>query len=393
MNNVELLLNNEVQDFITQNIDNNVNKLALQKNVFTSIEYPEIINQIAAKQKAKEKLPTWFSTKNIIYPSKISIEQTSSEKTAKYKASIIKGKKLIDLSGGFGIDDYYFSNSFEEVFHCEINDELSTIVKHNYTQLNKKNIECFSGNSSTILENLNTTFDCIYIDPSRRNDKKGKVFLLEDCEPNVPKLLDFYFKYTSFILIKTAPILDIQAGLSELQFVKNIHIVAIENEVKELLWEIEKDYIGEITLIATNIEKDTVSSIKTIFNKTYLATFSLPELYLYEPNAALLKSGNFNAISEIFSVNKLHQHSHLYTSNNKISFPGRSFKVNKIIPFQKKEIKDEIVNSKMNVSTRNFPLKPEEIKKKYKIKDGGTVFAFFTTNINNDKIILLCSKI
>lgn len=393
MNNIELLLNNEVQDFITQNIDNNVNKLALQKNVFTSIEYPEIINQIAAKQKAKEKLPTWFATKNIIYPSKISIEQTSSEKAAKYKASIIKGKKLIDLSGGFGIDDYYFSNSFEEVFHCEINDELSTIVKHNYTQLNKKNIECFSGNSSTILENLNTTFNCIYIDPSRRNDKKGKVFLLEDCEPNVPKLLDFYFKYTSFILIKTAPILDIQAGLSELQFVKNIHIVAIENEVKELLWEIEKDYIGEITLIATNIEKDTVSSIKTIFNKTYLATFSLPELYLYEPNAALLKSGNFNAISEIFSVNKLHQHSHLYTSNNKISFPGRSFKVNKIIPFQKKEIKDEIVNSKMNVSTRNFPLKPEEIKKKYKIKDGGTLFAFFTTNINNDKIILLCSKI
>ncbi|WP_445710238.1 THUMP-like domain-containing protein [Flavobacterium sp.] len=392
MNHLNLFLTKEIQDFINENINSNISDLALQKHNFKTIGYSQIINQIVAKQKAKDKLPTWFITEHIIYPPKVSIEQTSSERAAKYKSSIIEGENLIDLSGGFGIDDYYFSSVFKNVIHCEINEELSSIVSHNYKQLKKENIKCIAGESAEILKKLNSQFDCIYIDPSRRNDKKGKVFLLQDCEPNVPDLLSFYYNYTNRILIKTAPILDIQAGLNELHNVKNIHIVAVDNEVKELLWEIEKDYTNDVTLISVNLEKENDSIVKTILGKEYSPTFSLPETYLYEPNASLLKSGNFNAISEIFQFNKLHQHSHLYTSNNKIDFPGRRFKINSIIPFQKKEIKG-IINSKMNVTTRNFPLKVDEIKKKYKIKDGGTVFAFFTTNIENNKIVLLCSKV
>ncbi|CAM3874623.1 MULTISPECIES: THUMP-like domain-containing protein [Flavobacterium] len=392
MNHLNLFLTKEIQDFINENINSNISDLALQKHNFKTIGYSQIINQIVAKQKAKDKLPTWFTTEHIIYPPKVSIEQTSSERAAKYKSSIIEGENLIDLSGGFGIDDYYFSSVFKNVIHCEINEELSSIVSHNYKQLKKENIKCIAGESAEILKKLNSQFDCIYIDPSRRNDKKGKVFLLQDCEPNVPDLLSFYYNYTNRILIKTAPILDIQAGLNELHNVKNIHIVAVDNEVKELLWEIEKDYTNDVTLISVNLEKENDSIVKTILGKEYSPTFSLPETYLYEPNASLLKSGNFNAISEIFQFNKLHQHSHLYTSNNKIDFPGRRFKINSIIPFQKKEIKG-IINSKMNVTTRNFPLKVDEIKKKYKIKDGGTVFAFFTTNIENNKIVLLCSKV
>lgn len=392
MNSLKLLLETKIQEFINTNIENDVSKLALHKNDF-STDYISIINQIVSKQKAKKKLPTWFETPNILYPSKISIEQTSSEKAAKYKASLISGEKLIDLSGGFGIDDYYFSTVFQKVVHCEINPELSFIVKHNFEQLDKKNIECILGESSKTLENLNQKFSWIYIDPSRRNDMKGKVFLLKDCEPNVPKLLPFYFNYSNSILIKTAPLLDIQSGLLELQFVKKIHIIAIENEVKELLWEIENHYKDDITITSINIEKETTQIVTTSLSEDYIASFSVPKKYLYEPNTSILKSGNFNAISQLYKIDKLHQHSHLYTSEEKIDFPGRSFKIDTIIPFQKKEIKTHLQNTKMNITTRNFPIKVDEIRKKYKIKDGGTIFAFFTTDIQNNKIVLLCSKI
>ena len=389
---LEILLNEDIQNFINTNLDSDTNQLALQKNNF-DIDYIRIINQIVAKQKAKFKLPTWFKTAKILYPSKISIEQTSSEKTAAYKASLISGESLIDLSGGFGVDDFYFSKVFTEVIHCEINTELSQIVTHNFKQLLIENCTCHIGESSVILEKLDRSFSWIYVDPSRRNDSKGKVFLLNDCEPNVPILLPKYFKYSNHILIKTAPLLDLHSALNELQFVKKIHIVALENEVKELLWEIEKEYIGEILINAVNIEKNDVNRVTTSLNETYQATYSLPKKYIYEPNVAILKSGNFNAISQLFEIDKLHPHSHLYTSDFVKTFPGRSFQIDSIVPFQKKEIKTHLQDKKMNITIRNFPIKVDEIRKKYKIKEGGSVFAFFTTDIQNNKIVLLCSKI
>jgi hypothetical protein len=391
--NIESILQKDIQDFITQNLNTDSSKLALKKNPFPAINYSIIINQIVAKKKAKDKLSTWFSSENIIYPEKISIEQTSSENTAKYKASLVSGEKLIDCTGGFGIDDYYFSKQFKSVIHCEINADLSQIVKHNFEILEATNIECYQGDSTEFLKQLNQTFDCIYIDPSRRNDAKGKVFILADCLPNVVDLQDFYYQFTNTILIKTAPILDLQAGLLELKNVAQIHIVAVDNEVKELLWKIEKNHNHSPEIIAVNIEKSTTSITKIESSKSYSARYSLPKKYLYEPNAALMKSGGFEAVSELFTVCKLHQHSHLYTTEEIIAFPGRKFQIDAMIPFQKKEIAQYIQNKKMNVSTRNFPIKPEEIKKKYKIQDGGTVFAFFTTNLNNEKIILLCTKL
>lgn len=391
--NIEQLLHIEIQDFITENLSSDSAKLALKKNPFPTTNYTEIINQIVSKKKAKDKLPTWFSTEKIIYPEKISIEQTSSELTAKYKASLISGKNLIDCTGGFGIDDYYFAQQFESVTHCEINPELSKIVQHNYKQLKTENVTCIFGDSTQILKELNQRFNCIYIDPSRRNDTKGKVFLLADCLPNVVALQDFYYQYSDTILIKTAPILDIQAGLSELKNVISIHIVAVENEVKELLWEINKSFSDSPKIIAVNLEKQQIFSTSIELSKNYQATHSLPKKYLYEPNASLLKSGGFEAVSELFKLDKLHQHSHLYTANEIIDFQGRRFEITQEIPFQKNDLKKYIQNQKMNVTTRNFPLKVEDIKKKYKISDGGTLFAFFTTNLKNEKIVLLCTKI
>ena len=388
------LLNVTIQKFIDENIDIAISKVALQKNPFPEIEWASILNQIEAKVKAKAKLPTWFSTKNIIYPTKISVEQTSSEKTAAYKASIISGETLIDLSGGFGVDDFYFSKKLKTVVHCEINPELSSIVKHNFQKLNIENIICYPGDSLETLIKLNKSWDWIYIDPSRRNDIKGKVFMLKDCLPNVIENLNFYFKNSNSILIKTAPLLDISAGLLELQNVKTIHIVALENEVKELLWELHKNYSGEITIKTINIVKVTDEIFEFILDKNPESiSYYLPRKYLYEANSAIMKSGGFDEVSSKFKLDKLHKHSHLYTSEDLISFPGRIFEIQDVIPYSKTNMKRNLENKQANITTRNFPDSVESIRKKWKIKDGGKTYCFFTTDVNNNKIALICTKI
>ncbi len=388
------LLNTEIQNFINANIGNDITKLALQKNPFPETDWIEILNQISAKTKAKEKLPTFFKTKNIIYPAKISVEQTSSEKTALYKTRLVSGKSLIDLTGGFGVDDFYFSKVINQVIHCEINAELSEIVRHNFVVLEAENIECFYGDSFDILNSLERKFDWIYIDPSRRNDAKGKVFMLKDCLPNVPELLEFYFSKADNILIKTAPILDISAGLSELSNVKTIHIVAVENEVKELLWELSKDFNGNPNIKTINItkENDVVFDFGLDSDIPNLS-YGLPQKYLFEPNSAIMKSGGFDEVSSHYKIDKLHPHSHLYTSDEIIDFPGRVFEIQNTISYSKPEMKSFLENKKANITTRNFPDSVETIRKKWKIKDGGNDYCFFTTDMNNHKIVLICTKL
>lgn len=371
-----------------------VAKLALKKNPFPEIDFAVILNQITAKSKAENKLPTWFNTKNIIYPSKISVEQTSSEKTSLYKSNILSGESLIDLTGGFGVDDYFFASQIKLVAHCEINPELSAIVKHNFEQLNVKNIECYAGDSLQTLKTLNRKWDWIYIDPSRRNDAKGKVFMLKDCLPNVPENLDFYFENSNAILIKTAPLLDLSAGFSELKNVKAIHIVALENEVKELLWELHKDYSGKVTLKTANITKGTIDTFEFAMNQeSVFPEYSLPKKYLYEPNSAVMKSGGFDAVAVNYNISKLHKHSHLYTADEVIAFPGRIFEITASFLYNKAEMKNEMSGKQFNITTRNFPETVENIRKKWKIKDGGNLYSFFTTDENNNKIVLICAKI
>ncbi|MGL2964382.1 THUMP-like domain-containing protein [Flavobacterium sp. RSB2_4_14] len=387
------LLQKDIQDFIDYNLKTNVADLALQKNPFPNVNWIDILNQINAKQKAKSKLPTWFDAKNIIYPAKISIEQTSSEKTAEYKSKLVSGESLIDLTGGFGIDDYYFSKKLKEVIHCEINEELSQIVAHNFEQLMAKNIQCLAGDSYQMLQNLNQKLDWIYIDPSRRNEAKGKVFMLKDCLPNVPEYLDFYFEYASNIMIKTAPILDITAGLLELKNVKTIHIVAVENEVKELLWVLEKNYSQPIRITASNILKNKTEEFSFDHDTECLVNYSLPKKYIYEPNAAIMKSGGFDEIAMQFKIDKLQQHSHLYTSDTLQDFPGRIFEIQNCIGYNKTDMKQFMENKKANITTRNFPDTVENIRKKWKIAAGGNLYCFFTTDVNNNKIVLLCDKL
>jgi 16S rRNA G966 N2-methylase RsmD len=384
------ILNPEIQEFINANIGADISKLALSKNPFPNTDWLEIVNQVAAKTKAKEKLPNWFRTENIIYPSKISVEQTSSEKTALYKSQLVSGN-LIDLTGGFGVDDYYFAQRCTNVIHCEINPELSAIAKHNFGKMNVANVECQSGDSHKILKNSDNKFDWIYIDPSRRNEAKGKVFMLKDCLPDVPGNLESYFTFSDHILIKTAPLLDITAGLNELSNVKCIHIVAVKNEVKELVWELEKGYSAKIIVKTFNFATDKNEMFDFERHSQSQANYSLPEKYLFEPNAAIMKSGGFDEISVGFNVCKLHKHSHLYTSDHLIDFPGRIFEIHEIISYGKSEMKQ--LPKKANLTARNFPDSVEVIRKKWKIAEGGAAFCFFTTDMNNNKTVLICTKI
>ncbi len=387
------ILNKEVQNFINDNLKSDTTKLILKGSPFEGISIQEIAEQIIAKNKCEQKLPKWFLTQNIYYPNKLNIEQTSSEITANYKANLISENNLIDITGGFGVDAYYFSQKVNNVTHCEINEYLSEIVSHNLQQLNIKNIETYIGNGLDYLEKSVSKFNWIYADPSRRNDTKGKVFLLEDCLPNIPKNLDLLFKKSNNILIKVSPILDITSAIKELKFVKDIHIVAIENEVKELLFVLEKNCNLNIQIKNINYNKASTQYFSFNLDETNLASYSEPKTYLYEPNAAILKSGAFQQVSTQLKVDKLHQHSHLYTSNKLIKFPGRSFKIQYIITYNKKELTKLIPSKKANITTRNFPESVVQIRKKINFKEGGNQYLFFTTDLNNKYIVLICNKI
>lgn len=387
-------LNIEIQIFINYNLYSNINKLILKGSPFSNTPIQEIVNQIISKKKSREKLPTWFSTKQIIYPSKISIEQTSSEITAKYKSTLISGKNLVDITGGFGVDTFYFSKTFDEVTHCEINEELSEIVAHNYKQLGVKNITTIATNGLDFLKNSTQKFDCIYIDPSRRNDAKGKVFLLKDCSPNVPENLDFLFSKSDTILIKNSPMLDISNGINELKFVKEIHVVAVKNEVKELLFLLEKGYTKNIEIKTVNIRKNNIQKFEFQNNTKQEAIYSEPLSYLYEPNVAILKSGAFHQVSSQLNIAKLQEHSHLYTSNDFIEdFPGRKFTVISVFNYNKKQFKKNFTQQKANISIRNFPKSVAQIRKETKLNDGGDTYLFFTKNNNGKLIVIETSQI
>ncbi len=387
------ILNTENQEFIKQHLKTNVADLMLKKHSTITIDIKVLAEQIDAKRRCEKKLPTWFSTDNIIYPNKLNIEQTSSEATAAHKASIIQGSKMIDLTGGFGVDCFYFSKTFEEVTHCEWNEELSEIVKHNYQQLHRPNIKCIAENGIEYLSKNTDQYDWIYIDPSRRHEAKGKVFFLADCEPNVTTEIGKLFQYAPNICIKVSPILDITEAISELKFVKEVHIVALKNEVKELLFIIEKDYQGTIQFIATNLKADTQDTFSFHSKTSSIPRLEKPQNFLYEPNAAILKSGGFNPVSEFYQVNKLHLHSHLYTSNNLVAFPGRSFEIINVFDFNKKVLRKKFANQKHNITTRNFPITVDEIRKLLRIKDGGDSYLFFTTNKKQQKIVIECKKV
>lgn len=388
------ILDAKVQDFINEHLKSNVSELVLKGIPFSQVTTIELIEQIESKAKCEKKLPHWFQQSDIYYPNKLNIEQTSSEQTAAYKSNLISGNSLIDLTGGFGVDSFYFAKTFQRVVHCEMDPVLSQIANHNFKVLKADNIDSVAKDGLLYLENVAENYDWIYVDPSRRHERKGKVFFLKDCLPNIPQHLDLLWSRSKNILIKTSPLLDISVGINELEYIKAIHIVAVNNDVKELLWILEHGFSGNITIKTINLKPKSSEQFEFKLDDESLmeVTYNAPLTYLYEPNSAILKSGGFNVLTKAFNVFKLHKHSHLYTSDTWIEFPGRAFKILKLLPFNKKQIK-KLGIAKANITTRNFPESVENIRKTFKIKDGGEDYLFFTTDHNNQKIVLICSKV
>ncbi|WP_373056282.1 class I SAM-dependent methyltransferase [Zunongwangia sp. H14] len=390
----KFLLHEAVQEFIRENLHSDLSRIILKGSPFPEVSIQEIATQIIGLKTAEKKFPDFFSTKNIIFPPGLNLEQASSEVTAEYKASLISGKSLLDITGGFGIDSFYFSQKVEKLSYCEINKGLAEIAAHNFKVLKAQNIQANNVNAMDLLKNASEVYDWIFADPARRDIHGGKVFRLSDCQPDIPAHLELLWARGKHILIKTSPLLDLHAGIEELQNVAEIHIVAVENEVKELLWLLQINASEEIKVKTINFQKKGNQWFEAVLSAEKRETaYSLPEKYLYEPNAAIMKSGCFKKLAEVTQTKKLQVNSHLYTSDKIKNFPGRAFEVVDIMEFNKKDLKKNFSGKKANITTRNFPLSVAEIRKKFKIKDGGKDYLFFTTSLEEEKIVLVCKKV
>lgn len=379
------ILTQEFQDYLKIIEQEDFKSIGLKKSLFDGISSAEIAQQLKGIQVAKHKFPTLYSTKNIYFPPSINLEQASSEAAANYKSSLVKGKTLIDLTAGFGIDTMAFAKNFEKVYHIEQNPELSEIVQHN-AQILAPNLETYTGTFQSFFEtNPESKFDVIYLDPARRNSS-GRKFILEDLEPNILEWMPTFFEKSNKIIIKLSPLLDITSTLQQIDSISEIHIVALKNEVKDFLLIIDKNCSTKNPLIkAINLESNQPEfsfNFEDEYNSN--ANFGTVQQYIYEPNVAILKTGAFKLLSEKFNLHKLHQNTHLYTSNELLNeFPGKIYSVEKHINHPKKEI----IKSKANLLVKNYNQAIDIVKKKFKITDGGETTLIFTQSIDGFHIL------
>jgi hypothetical protein len=379
------LLSPDVQAFIHQHENDDVKQLVLKHKLVHGVPSNTIADQINGRRKAKEKLPTFYQTTGIVYPRGVNVEQCSSQQTAEYKASIfsqknagLKNKRLVDLTGGFGIDSFFFSRVFKTIQYVEPDESLLEISKHNHQQLGVENVLYHNTTAEKFLSSPEHTFDFAYIDPSRRAAGNQKVYSLHDCEPNIVDLQNVLFAKADCLLVKVSPLLDIQQGLKELKFVRQVFVVSVDNECKEVLFLCSKNFASEPEIVAVNIlPGNRIDSFSFLFSneRSVEASFSEPLSYLYEPNASILKAGAFKTIGNELRIAKLHPSTHLYTADHLIEkFPGRIFKVEAFAKADPKTLKEFFPEGKANITTRNYPLSVEELKKKTGLKDGGDKF-------------------
>jgi 16S rRNA G966 N2-methylase RsmD len=388
------MLTTEEQVFIQENLKKDTVRLVLEHHKYPDLDIKKLANQINIRKKATSKLPTWSNNDAIFFPSTISWQQCSSEYTAKYKAQLLKGKTIIDLTGGFGVDVFFFAQMFEAVTYVERDTELSEIVAYNYKVLNQKNIKIMNQDSLGFIEN-HKPVDVIYLDPARRDAQQKKIITLEDSTPNILEIQEMLLSKANYILLKTSPMLDIHKAIKDLKKVESVHVVAVENECKELIFVLNKNADANINLTCVNIQRDGKMDISEAkWEESINLEYSMPNSYMYDPNKAIHKGGIFNKVGRDFDVKKLSANTHLYTSEKLVAdFQGRIFQLEKILKPQKKEIQKYLINGKANLITRNFPESVANLKKKWTINDGGNTYLLAVTLENAQKAVLLCKKI
>lgn len=370
-------------------------QLMLQAHRFPDIPVREAVGQIQARRKVKNKLPAWYEKESLLYPPTLSIEQASSIETGQYKADLLSGKSMADLTGGMGVDTFYLSRKFEKAFYVEQQEELCAFASHNFQELGVTHIHIVHGTAEDFIQQA-PPLDAIYLDPARRGEGNQRLFKLADCQPDITRLLPQLYEKTSTILLKAAPMLDIQLGLSELLDVKEVHVVAVKNEVKELIFLLQKGFAGDPLIKAVNLtgSENQLVEFRLKEEQAAEAPFSEPQTYLYEPHAALMKAGAFKLTAQRFELNKLHRNSHLYTSATLVeNFPGRTFSILYAGKPDKKIIRKYFPNSQALISSRNHPLSVQQLSKKLELKEGGTRYLFATTFMSDKPGILILDKV
>ena len=414
-------INKPTQHYISVHADSDVAHLALHPSKDPQVDMAVALQQIAGRQKAKEKLPEWYATEGILYPKKVSMEQCSSSQTAEYKASLVKGNSFADFSGGFGVDTASFAKKFTRGYYVEPQQELCELFQHNCKVLDINNVNIVNG---TMEENLASVehVDMIYLDPSRRDGHGRRVVSLADCTPNLLEWKSALLERCNILMVKMSPMIDIFQMLRDLPETYAVHVVAVEGECKEVVFLLAQDgkdngicrdtarrvsttdpietdiAIMNPTIVAVDINKNATTRVETTLETErttppHIAT----ELgtYLYEPNAAVMKAGIFNALSQQFQISKLAKSTNLFTANElHENFPGRIFRIETLHEFHPRKTAKELSQlESASIAVRNFPLTAEELRKTLKIKDGNACYLFGCTLWDGQKVILQTNKI
>ena len=426
-------MDESTRKYIEEHLNDDVNKLALSKFP-DGVDKQFVLRQIQARQLLKKKLPSWAENDELLFPKRLSLEQCSSELTAKYKSTnlheftrkdisvdscdFVDDKRiLVDLTGGMGVDTAFLSDNFDETIYVEAQEELCELARHNFKVLNK-NIKVVNAKAEDFLAQCGEV-DCIYLDPARRDEYGRKMVSLHDCSPDVAELHDMIFQKTKTLMVKLSPMLDIDIIKKELKNIKEIHVVAVKNECKELLVVCQRTTDNGQQTSCTNQLSAVSCQLSAIdLRENWNFTFTEDEeqnavvsyadeigRYLYEPGVACMKAAPFKLLSQRYNIKKLHRNSHLYTSDELISdFPGRIFEVINVVPFDKKAKKQLAISCqqsaisgqqsliKVSVAVRNFPLSADELRKHLGVKDGDDFYIFGTTMKGEKKVLALCAR-
>lgn len=398
------------QEFITQNLDADIRDLALRHAGRTDIDLPFALDQIAGRQKARKKLPTWAATDGIIYPPHISMEQCSSEQTAMYKAKVAQRliaelpvrpvlppnpTTLIDLTGGFGVDFSFLAPLFDKAVYIERQSHLCDISRHNMAALGITQAETVCGDCAQIIGEISHA-TLIYADPARRSASGGRTFAISDCTPDVLAMRETLLDKADFTMIKLSPMLDWRKAAADMgSHVGEVHIVSAGNECKELLLIMSRKFTGLERIYCVNDDQTFSFTPSQTSQQSLTSQLSpAPPAYLYEPNASLMKAGCFALIEQRYACRQVSRDSHLFLSSEPIpSFPGRGFAIRAITTMNKRELKAALGGTgQANVSVRNFPMTADALRKKLKLKDGGDTYIFGTTTADSRHVLIICEK-
>jgi len=391
-------LTEELKHFIEAHRQDDPMRLLLDAARYPEIDVPFVVEQITARRQVRDKLPSWYENTKLIFPAKIAAEQCSSEQTALYKQRLVEADShLCDLTGGLGVDSYYYSQKVNRVTYIERFPSYCDAARHNFSALGASNVEVIEGDGTEIA-GTREGVDVFYLDPARRGEGNKRVFALTDCEPDLLSLLPVLLRKSRKVIAKISPMADIKMLLELLPEIVAIHVLSVKNECKELLLVMDESGEAAPTITCVNYTTDgSEQSFSFTLENEHNAIINCANAvgrYLYEPNASILKAGAFKSLTSSFPVKKLHVSSHLYTSDVLLdNFSGRSFIVEEVFPFSSKLCK-QIAKSipQANITVRNFPMTVEELRKKTSIKEGGEVYLFATTLRTDERVLVRCSK-